>query len=310
MNQPFNRRTFLPPAVALAAGTAFSAHAAGTRRAMTLGFALYGAKGVKLEAILPRLKALGFEAVELCVAPGWGYEPEACSPQRRKEIAAQLREVGLRLPCLMEHATLEGAAAEQKTVCERLQRAAEMGHALSPDAPPIVESVMGGKPNTWEQVRNQYRDALGAWATVAERTKTVLAVKPHRLNAVNLPENAVWLIQQIASPWLKLVYDFGHFVHRGMTLETTLDMMLPHTAFVHMHDTVEDKGRVQFVIPGESRQIDYVALFRRLDQAGYGGDACCEISSMVFKQPGYDPFAAAEICARNMLAALRQAGLR
>ena len=109
---------------------------------------------------------------------------------------------------------------------------------------------------------------------------------PREFNAVNLPENAVWLVQQVANPWIKLVYDFGHFVHRGMTLEATLDAMLPHTAFVHRHDTVEENGRVQFVVPGESRQIDYPALFRRLDQAGYRGDACCEVSSMVFKKTG------------------------
>jgi len=310
MNRRIDRRTVLRAAVALAAGAALDAPAATKRATMTLGFTLYGAKGVPLEAILPRLKSLGFDSVEMCVAPGWGCEPEACSPQRRREMAAQLRGAGLRLACLMEHVGVEGDAAAQKAVCQRLERAAELGHALSPDTPPVVESTMGGKPNTWEQVRTRFRDALGAWATVAARSKTVIAVKPHRFNAVNLPENAVWLVQQIASPWLKLVYDFGHFVHRGMTLETTLDAMLPHTAFVHMHDTVEEKGRVQFVMPGESRQIDYAALFRRLDQAGYRGDACCEVSSMVFKKPGYDPLAAAETCARNMTTALRQAGLR
>lgn len=310
MNRQIDRRTVLQAALAVAAGAALDARAAARRETFTLGFTLYGAKGINLDAILPRLKSLGFDSVELCVGPGWGYEPENCSPQRCKEIAAQLNGNGLRLPCLMEHLVLEGDAAEQKAACQRLQRAAEMAHALSPDSPPVVESVMGGKPNTWEQIRTRFRDALGAWAAVAERTKTVIAVKPHRFQAVNLPDNAVWLVQQVANPWIKLVYDFGHFVHRGMTLEATLDAMLPHTAFVHMHDTIEEKGRPQFVIPGESRQIDYPALFRRLDKAGYRGDACCEVSSMVFKKPGYDPFVAAETCARNMMPALRNAGLR
>jgi inosose dehydratase len=296
--------------VALAAGAAFDARAAGARDAMTLGFTLYGAKGAKLDEFLPTLKSMGFDSVELCVAPGWGYEPASCSPQRRREVRSLLAETGLKLSSVMEHVALDGDAAAQKIVCQRLASAAEMGHALSPHAPPVVESTMGGKPQEWEQVRTRFRDALGNWASVAEQTKTVIAVKPHRFNAVNRPEQAVWLIQQIASPWIELVYDFGHFVHRGMTLDSTLDVMLPHTAFVHMHDTVEDKGVVQFVLPGESRQIDYLALFRRLDQAGYRGDACCEVSSMVFKKPGYDPHKAAEVCARNMTQALRHAGLR
>ena len=288
-----------------------AAGAAGpTRDAMTLGFTLYGAKDAKLDEFLPKLKSMGFDSVELCVAPGWGYEPPSCNTRRRAEITALLGNAGLKLSCLMEHVGLDGDAAAQKLVCQRLARAAEMGHALSPHAPPVVESTMGGKPQAWEQVRTRFRDVLGDWASVAQQSKTVIAVKPHRFNAVNRPEQAVWLIQQVASPWIKLVYDFGHFVHRGMTLENTLDAMLPHTAFVHMHDTVENNGVVQFCMPGESRQIDYVSLFRRLQQAGYRGDVCCEVSSMVFKKPGYDPLKAAEVCCRNMTRALRQAGLR
>lgn len=300
--------------VALGAGTAMGTRASwaagGARGAMTLGFTLYGAKGAKLDEFLPKLKSMGFDSVELCVAPGWGSEPESCSPQRRGEIRSLLGKTGLKLSSLMEHVALDGDAAAQRVVCQRLARAAEMAHTLSPQDPPVVESVMGGKPQAWEQVRTRFRDALGDWAAVAAQATTVIAVKPHRFNAVNRPEQAVWLMQQIASPWIKLVYDFGHFVHRGMTLDSTLDVMLPHTAFVHMHDTVENNGVVQFCMPGESRQIDYVTLFRKLQQAGYRGDACCEVSSMVFKKPGYDPLQAAEICSRHMTRALREAGLR
>ena len=185
------RRDFLRLAVVLGGGAALSNRAAWgegeARSALTLGFTLYGARGENLEQFLPKLKSVGFESVELCVAPGWGYEPPLCTPERCRKLRALLDKTGLKLTCLMEHVGLDGDATAQKNVCQRLARAAEMGHVLAPRTPPIVESTMGGKAQTWEQVQTRFRDALGGWATVAGQSKTVLAVKPHRFQAVNRP---------------------------------------------------------------------------------------------------------------------------
>ena len=49
----------------------------------------------------------------------------------------------------------------------------------------------------------------------------VLGIKPHRFGAMSLPEHAAWLIEQVKSPRLKLVYDQSHYEHRGVGLEQT-----------------------------------------------------------------------------------------
>lgn len=307
-SQSLSRREFVGALAAWGAALAAGARAAdATRRAMTLGFGLYGAKGARLEEFLPRLAALGFSSVELCLMPGWGCEPAQCSPARRKQIARLLDGAGLKLTSLMELVDLGGDAAAQRSVRERLARAAELGRDLAPQNPPVLETTMGGKD--WEQVRTQFRDNLGGWAETAARAKMLIAIKPHRLQAVNRPEQALWLLRQVSSPWIRLAYDFSHYVHSGLTLEGTLDALLPHTAFVHVKDTVIDKGKPRFLLPGESGQIDYATLFRKLRQAGYRGDVCCEVSGMVSGKPGYDPLEAARICHRNMAAAMKQAGI-
>ena len=151
---------------------------------------------------------------------------------------------------------------------------------------------------------------LGGWAGIAASEKTLLAVKPHRFGAVNRPEQAVWLMEQIKSPWVKLAYDYSHFAHREMPLATTVRAMLPHTRFIHVKDTILRDGRPRFVLPGEGGQIDYEELLKLVSQGGYHGDICCEVSGQVFGQKGYDPVKAAKTCYANLAPAFKRAGVR
>ena len=109
-----------------------------------LGFGLYGAKGKKPEEFLPRLSAMGFDAVELCLIPGWGCLPQELSADARRQFSKIFRDEGLSLASLLEHIDLGTDDAKQKEARQQLRRAAELGHDLSPDCPPVVETTMGG----------------------------------------------------------------------------------------------------------------------------------------------------------------------
>ena len=176
-----------------------------------------------------------------------------------------------------------------------------MGHDLSPDNPPVIESVGGG--GKWAEVKNEFRDNLNHWAEAGKASKTVVCLKPHRFGAVNRPEDAVWLADQIKSPWLKLAYDYSHFIHRDIDFEGSLKTMIPHTRFIHVKDTIIKDGKPRFVIPGESGQIDYAKLVSLLAKLGYRGDINAEISGQVWGQKGYDPIATATASYKNLATA-------
>ncbi|MCA9017254.1 MAG: sugar phosphate isomerase/epimerase, partial [Planctomycetaceae bacterium] len=214
---------------------------------------------------------------------------------------------GLKLTSLMEHCDLTGSKASQQKVLERLKRAAELGHTLKPEQPPLIETTAGS--GKWDERKNEMRDNLKEWAKVAESTKTVIAVKPHRGGVVDRPEQGVWLVEQIDSPWIRLNYDYSHFTHRNISLEDSMRIMLPFTSFIQIKDTVLQDNKARFVLPGESGDIDYVQLLKLAVQGGYRGDICCEVSGMVFKQKGYDPLAAAKTCYQNIAPAFEQAGI-
>jgi len=277
-------------------------------QSMSLGFSLYGMKNLKTEEAIRTLAEIGFDSVELCLIPGWDAAPNRMEPRRRKDIRRLLENTGQNLSALMESVSLSGTAESQRPVHERIKIAAELGHQLKPDKPPLIETTAGS--GEWNDLRNQLRDNLGGWTKVAEAAKTVLALKPHRRGVVDCPEHGLWLINQVNSPWIKLNYDYSHFAYRKISLADSIRDMLPHSRFIHVKDTVMQNGNARFMLPGESGQFDYVNFLNLVQEAGYRGDICCEVSAMVFSQKTYDPIAAANKCYRNLSSAFEQAGIQ
>lgn len=318
MRGPIDRRRFLEAgaaAAAIACGRrafgqegAAGKEAAGKReQRLTLGFSLYGMQTLSLGEALAGCAKIGYDAVELAVMPDWPAAPKKLSADGRRELRERLPELGLSLPALMENLNLGADDAADRDQRDRLKAAGELAHDLAPEAPPLVETVVGGKAGEWPKVKDRFADRLAGWVRVAEETKTVLAIKPHRFGALNAPADAVALVQQIGSPWLKLAYDYSHFQFRDMPLEETLKQMIPLTRFIHVKDTVLAKGQARFTLPGEGG-FDYVPLLRQAAALGYLGCICVEVSGMVSNQPGYDPIAAAQRSYDNLAPAFEKAG--
>jgi inosose dehydratase len=212
------------------------------------------------------------------------------------------------LPALMENLNLGADDAADAQQRDRLKAAAELAHNLAPEHPPLIETVVGGKAGEWPKIKDRFADRLAGWVRVAEAAQTVLAIKPHRFGALNAPADAVALVEKIASPWLKLAYDYSHFQYRDLPLGDTLKRMIPLTRFIHVKDTVLDKGQARFVLPGEGG-FDYVPLLREAAALGYRGCVCVEVSGMVSGQGGYDPVAAAQRSYDHLAPAFAEAGI-
>ena len=293
-----NRRQFLQASIALGSLRVLGAGKERRHPSLTLGFSLYGMKTLKTEEALRQLSKIGYDSVELCLNDGWDAAPKNVRAKRRKELRILLGNLGLKLTALMINIKLNG---EQKISIAKIREAAQIGHDLSPDNPPVIESVGGG--GKWAEVKNEFRDNLSHWAEAGKASKTIVCLKPHRFGAVNRPEDAVWLADQIKSPWLKLAYDYSHFIHRDINFEESLKTMIPHTRFIHVKDTIIKDGKPRFVIPGESGQIDYAKLVSLSAKLGYRGDINAEISGQVWGQKGYDPIATATASYKNLASA-------
>lgn len=291
------RRRFLRQAIA--AGVALSA--SGTRgdeprlvlRHMTLGFSLYGMKSLAVPKALKACREIGYDCFELPVMADWPADAASLTAVSKVELKKQIQDSGLRLSALMENLPLLADDAKHRENLERLKLAGELAHELTPDRPPIIETVLGSRPDQWPQVKEQMAKRLEAWAAIVEKTKVVLAIKPHVSGALHRPDDAVWLARRVASEQLKLVFDYSHFQLQGLELQHCLRPMLPQTAFVHVKDAAGEPGKVRFLLPGQGT-TDYVVYLRELAIGRYAGDVVVEVSSQISSRPDYDPIAAAK----------------
>ena len=306
------RRDFL--AATLAAGLCRRSALAARQDAkpgggLTLGFGTYAMKTWKTERAVDLIAELGFDSVELTIVQGWDADPAGMNAERRAALRKQIASRGLRLTSLGEHLNISEQDRSRQQRLDRIKLAARLGHDLSPDDPPLMQTTLGGGGD-WKVLRDRYADELVDWLKVAEAEDLVIAVKPHRGATFSRPRQAAELIELLGKPKrLRICYDYSHYDFRDMPLDETIRTALPYVGHVAVKDTVMAGGRTRFVLPGEGGRIDYPRLLRLFYDGGYRGDIACEVSAQVWSQDGYDPIAAAKTCYANMAAAFEKSGV-
>jgi inosose dehydratase len=290
---PLDRRRLLTSLLFLAHGArrAWGQVSEPTARP-TLGFSLYGMPQLELDRALRICTSVGYEHVELCLNPGYPTHPDVFRPERRRETVALLSELRLGVSALMVLLNLAANDEAHQQGLAVLAAAARVAHDLDDQAPPLIETVLGGTPTQWETLKQRLAARLADWARVAEEQRISLGLKAHVSSAVNTPERLLWLLEQVPSPALQVVYDYSHFELQGIGLAESLNSLLPRTRMIHVKDSRGDAREFRFLLPGEGR-TDYRLYFDLLQQHAYTGPICVEVSGQVFGQPGYDPTAAA-----------------
>jgi inosose dehydratase len=297
--KPLSRREWFAAASVAVAGPSL----ADTPKPIPFGFSLYGMKGLPLADGITACAAIGYDGIELALMPGYPAEPKLLPAADRKGLRTRLSDSGLALHGLMENLAEPAADALHKTNLDRLKAAAELGHALSPAAPPPIETILGGKPADWDKVKDRMAERLAAWADAAKAAKTVIAIKPHVGNALHSVDGATWLLKQVNSPWVRLAFDYSHLVLRGVKLADAVAALVPLAAFVHVKDAKGTPEKFEFLLPGTAG-TDYAEYARRLAAASYRGPVVVEVSGMISNKTGYDPVAAAKTSYANLAHAL------
>jgi sugar phosphate isomerase/epimerase len=180
----------------------------------------------------------------------------------------------------------------------------------NPFAPPLLVSGWGGG-HPWEKMKPLFVRRVADWVKLSDSHDFHFVVKPHRDTSMDTPAEAIELFKELGFPKrLRMSFDYSHFALRDMPLADTIRTALPWTGFVAIKDVVMENGRGVFKLPGETKQIDYPALIRQFHEGGYRGDYNCEISSMIFRKPGFDCLAAARISYANIAPAFEAAQVK
>jgi sugar phosphate isomerase/epimerase len=277
-----------------------AASAAAAPRPVGLAAGTYGMRALQIGAALDLAADIGYDGVQICLIPGWPTDPAKLSREGRAEIRTRLRDRHLALPALMDSLPLVAEKREYNRT--RVRLAAELAHDLSPERPPCLDTVLGLKTADWETVRGRMAEEVRGWAEIAESAKMTVAIKLHADQAMDTAEKALWMLEQVASPRIRLVYDYSHLYLAGAR------QLLPQTAYISVKDSRREDDRSQYLLPGDGG-TDYVAYFRLLRDLGYGGFAGVEVSSQIHGKAGYDPVATSKLCYGRLAPAFQKAGL-
>lgn len=304
------RRTFLQHSALTAAATFTASQAAKRPAACGLGISTYGLQSMDLESAIKLVAETGYDCVEITAFEGFTGDPLLVSKERRAGIQKQMVDQKLRLCALMAdlHPNVDKAVHAKQT--DSLKRMAELGHDVAPAQPLLIQTVLAGKD--WETSKMLFRDRLADWVKTADQMNFTLVIKPHRMQAMSRPEDAIWLFKQLGEPkQLRMIYDYSHFHHREpvMTIANTVAQSLPWTVYVASKDVLMKEGKAVFALTGEGGEFDHAEIIKAFVAGGYTGDFCCEVSSQIWKAKGYDAVATTKTCYKNLAAAFQRAGV-
>ena len=283
---------------------------------MKLSYSTWGMPMLPIDVALAHIARLGYDGVEIAVTKARDYSTELSkldAPERRR-IRTLLDQHGLDLPAIAGHTTLLAAdAAEHTANMARLKATVDLCVDLAgADGPPAMNTTAGGAEGQvqWDEVNDLLYRRVAELVAHGEQRGVIVAIEPHVSTLLDTPQKALWLLDQVRSPWLKLCFDHSHFdVQEGIPIEESVRLLAPHSVFTHVKEQQGIYPNHRFMIPGEG-PYDYENYLRLMDAAGYTGHIAVEVSFHVQDRPDYDPFAAAELSYRRLARAFAESGVR
>ncbi len=268
---------------------------------MQIGYTTWGMPNVPVDRALSFLSEQGFDAVELTVLPHYTTAVDRLDTGERRRIKARLAEYGLRLPAVAAHRSLldedpDSHRENMRVLKQAVDLCAEWSDG---QGAPVLDTVLGGEPEDWEARPDFIFDRVRVLVDYAVDRDVVIGMEAHVGSALDTAEKAVQLVETVDSAHLGLNFDISHFDVLGMPMDEAVRLMAPYAVHTHVKD---QRGRMpdfEFLIPGEG-DFDFAAYLRAMHAAGYKGSITAEVSNMVQRRPGYDPFEAAALCYRTL----------
>lgn len=261
---------------------------------MLLGYSTYGLRDHDLMKVLPRLRQIGYEAIEICVADEWPTAPAKLTDPMRHSLARLLRNLKLPPPAFRDHLSLclpTGCRDEQLA---RLHDACELAQALTMGAHTVLGSSLGPEQPSWDE-RTAVLDACLECADIAATYGITLAVIPTYGGTIGTPDRAAWLIGEAEHPNLRLCLDAATFMLVGCDLDEIVDVCAAHASHAHVKDGFLEEDSPTWLLPGDG-DFDFPSYLALLRDSEYLGIVCADVPLTVSSAEAFDPWAAAEFC--------------
>ena len=312
---------------------------------MRIGYSTWSMKATPYQVFLPRLQEIGYTAIALDVSAGGGRGTGSQVPNDlarltaddRRRIKSECQERGIEIDAVMGHTNMLSRDPEQaRANMERLKRTIDFCVEVAPQGqrPPAMTSTAGGGPNNYAEDKALIIERAGELAEYARSRGVVFGLEVHANTAVSTPDRVDEVLGAINSPHCRLDFDGSHFEVQLIPMEQVIPQVLPWTVVVDIKDqrvryadepapegwripgngidrTQTLDGRAvewQWVVGGEG-DFQLPRFLRLMQQQGWTGAVCYELSIQVQRRPDFDALAAAAQTYRWMAAGWEEAGV-
>ena len=277
---------------------------------MRISYCTWGMMNVDIEDVIPAVAEIGYQGIELAVSPRWPTELYSLDETKKKRIAQLLDEYNLALSAVAGHTSMcEMEPEKNEANMQRLRDTLDLAAELRQDGQqPIVASLAGGREDEWEAKKELVAERVYALGEYAAGQGVIFGVEPHCGTVLDLPEKVLWLMEQVNHPAVRVNFDISHFDIRGIGIDECVPQMVPWSVHTHVKDQRGIYPNHEFLTPG-SGPFDFVHYLTAMHAAGYSGFIGMEVSVMVQRKPGYDPFVDAALGYYALLHAFNESGV-
>lgn len=276
---------------------------------MKIAYGTYAMPMLPLEKALQMIKDIGYDGVELCISPKHNSMPEALDSARRQKLKKMLSDLNLGVPSLfMLGSVLTEDKEAHRARLDLTRQVAGLARDLDMGESPVISVGIGGRTAMWETHRDLLVQLLKDYEKLASDEGFVLAVEAHANAMVDRTERAIWLMETVNNPLIRLHFDIVHFYLAGEPIAETVRKIVPYTAHTHVTDAriLEDRFELLPLGRGELGCVEYV---KAMHEAGWTDFITVEVSTMVWSKDDYNPFAIAALSYSTLNSAFKEAGV-
>lgn len=276
---------------------------------MKIAYGTYAMPMLPIEEALEAVADIGYDGIEIAIGSKHNSMPKQLDSAKRQNIKKMLSELNLGVPALFILGGLFTNDGEAHKSNIRLTRqVAELAKDLDLGQNPVISMGIGGKSSSWEAQREKIVRLLKDYAKVAEDEGFILAVEPHVNAAVDRTDRAIWLMETVDNPLIRLHFDIVHFYLAGEPIEKAVPKLVPYTAHTHVTDARIHEDGFELVLLGQG-ELDCTAYVESMHKAGWKDFITVEVSTMVWSKEDYEPIEAASFSYDTLTQAFEKAGV-
>ena len=263
---------------------------------MKIAYGTYAMPETRLEEAIPLLAGIGYDGIEICVSPRHIEAlPDAFDTARRQAIHRLMDDHGLGIPALyLTGHLLQEEEAGHADNMEHVRRSLQLTRDFGVENTPVLSMGIGGKSDQWEAVKNYIIDRLDDYANLGREEGFILAGEAHCGAAVDRSERALWVIETIDSPHVRLHFDIVHFYLSGEDETEAVQRLVPITAHTHITDACKHKdGTFNLLLLGDG-DLNTTRYVKAMHNAGWNSYITLEVSAQIWTRDDYNPIYAAQ----------------